>query len=349
MAIVHSRPAGITSGLRGCHRGHSSALITDGARTARWQGSGTYSAGVPANPRPTAPLDAALIAQALGPGTPWRVRSIGTTGSTNTDLAAQYLAGTIEPGRALIAQEQTAGRGRLGRGWHAPYGSSQILSVVVRTDGVPLARRGWIGAILGLALVNAIGECCGIRPELKWPNDVVVGDRKCAGILAEVAGDAVVVGAGLNLDVRPEEFPAPPVGSTALAPVSLDTQMPAHGSLDRVALAAATLRIFAVLLDRFVVAGGDPDAARIRSAYRHACRTIGRTVRVELPDGTAVVGVGHDITVDGALVVRTDSLDGASSLRTFTAGDVVHLRPVDPTVPPGLPGPHRARDALGPR
>lgn len=301
------------------------------------------------NPRPTAPLDAASVTAALGAGTPWRVRSIGTTGSTNSDLAAEYLAGTIVPGQVLIAQEQTAGRGRLGRGWQAPYGSSQILSVLVRPDGVPLARRGWIGAILGLALVNAIGERCGITAQLKWPNDVVLGDSKCAGILAEVVGDAVVVGAGLNLDVRLDEFPPPPIGSTSLPPVSLDTQVPNYASLDRVELAAATLRSFTVLLDMFVAAGGGAVASRIRSLYTLQCRTIGRAVRVELPDGTAVVGVGHDITDDGALVVRISAADGASSLRTFNAGDVVHLRPVDPTDPPGRPGALPVWDALGGR
>lgn len=288
------------------------------------------------NPRPTAPLDAASVEAALGDATRWRVQSIGTTGSTNTDLAAQYLAGAIEPGQVLIAQEQTAGRGRLGRGWQAPYGSSQILSVLVRPDGVPLARRGWIGAILGLALVEAIHECCGVRASLKWPNDLLLDGCKGAGILAEVAGDALVVGAGLNLDLSREEYPPRAAGSTALTPISLTEARPAGAVLDRVALAAATLSSFATLLDRWIVAGGDMADSGLLEQYRQRCDSLGRDVRVELFDGSSVTGVGHDIGDDGSLVVRTSPPGRPAQLRSFSAADVVHLRPTLR----GQPGPH---------
>lgn len=279
------------------------------------------------NPRPTAPLDAASVTAALGPGTPWRVRSVGTTGSTNSDLAAGYLSGEFEPGQVLIAQEQSAGRGRLGRRWQAPYGSSQMLSVLIRPDGVPPARRGWIGAILGLALAEAIDACCGIHASLKWPNDVLLDVRKCAGILAEVAGDGLVVGAGLNLDLGRDEYPLRESGSTALRPTSLIDALPAGSGLDRVALAAVTLRSFATLLDRWVDAAGDMAAAGLLEQYRSQCDTLGRDVRVELPDGSVVLGVGHDIGDDGSLVVRTSPAGRPAQLRSFNAADVLHLRP----------------------
>lgn len=288
---------------------------------------------MPVNPRPTAPLDEATVTAALGSGTPWRVRSVGTTGSTNSDLAAGYLSGECGPGQVLIAQEQIVGRGRLGRRWQAPYGSSQMVSALVRPDGVPPARRGWIGAMLGLALIRAIDECCGVHASLKWPNDVLLHGRKCAGILAEVVGDALVVGAGLNLDLGRDEYPVRESGSTALTPTSLIDALPAGSGLDRVALVAATLRSFAALLDRWTAAGGDMVAAGLLQQYRQHCDTLGREVRVELPDGSTVVGVGHDIGDDGSLVVRTSPTGRPAQLRSFSAADVVHLRPMDSSQP----------------
>jgi BirA family biotin operon repressor/biotin-[acetyl-CoA-carboxylase] ligase len=200
-----------------------------------------------------------------------------------------------------VADHQTAGRGRFDRRWEAPPGSSLLVSVLLRpaTDGhrVVLATA--------LALAAAVEHVApGVRPDLKWPNDLVVNDRKLAGLLAERDGDALVVGAGCN--VHWDAFP-PDLEGTATA-----CNLEAGVTVDRDALLAAFLEYLAVELDRLhdVV-----PRARARLA------TLDRRVRVERAHD-ALEGRAIDVTPDGALVIQRD--DG--SRETVTAGDVVHLR-----------------------
>lgn len=257
------------------------------------------------------PLDAVALGRALAlPDGPWReVRVVPTTGSTNADLAV--LAGAAEPGGlVLVAEEQTAGRGRLARGWQAPPRSGLTFSVLLRPDVDP-TRWAWLPLLAGLAAAEAVSRLGEVDVRLKWPNDLVVDDRKLAGILAERVGDAVVVGMGLNVSLRADERPVPAATSLALEDAACT---------DRDPLLRAVLRRLAERLADWTEARGDPEAG-LRADYSARCATLGRPVRVEVPGGSAVEGEAVGVDAEGRLVVR-----GAAGDLALAAGDVVHLR-----------------------
>src|SRR5436190_8723039 len=130
-------------------------------------------------------------ALSLQPGL-WReVRVVGETGSTNADLLAEARSGAGE-GLVLVAEEQTAGRGRMGRRWISAPRSALTFSVLLRPAGVPAALLGWLPLLAGVAIASALRETAGVDASLKWPNDVIAGGAKLAGILAERWGDAIV-------------------------------------------------------------------------------------------------------------------------------------------------------------
>ncbi len=236
------------------------------------------------------------------------------TGSTNADLSARVA--TAESGQVLTTEEQLSGRGRSGRDWYCPAGAGLMFSVLVRLPQVPVDRRGWTGALLGLAIVTAVGRVCGVQAAVKWPNDVLVGGRKCAGILGEMVDDAVVVGAGINVSLGADELPRPDATSLLLIGA-----YPA--ALDRAVLLAGILDDFGDLLDRWVAADGDIDASGLRADYRNSCATIGSDVRLVLPGGRQLLARAVDVAADGALLVE----DGHGRLTAYSAADVVHLRP----------------------
>ena len=150
----------------------------------------------------------ALTKQIVRPGGLWsEVLVVERTGSTNTDCAARARAGAPE-GLVLAAEEQTAGRGRLGRTWLSPPRAALTFSVLLRPAGVPPARRGWLPLLAGVATATAVRHVSGLDARLKWPNDLLLGPRKLAGILAEQSGDAVIVGIGVNVSAARGELPA---------------------------------------------------------------------------------------------------------------------------------------------
>jgi BirA family biotin operon repressor/biotin-[acetyl-CoA-carboxylase] ligase len=273
-------------------------------------------------------LDAATVVR----GGFWHtVESVAQTGSTNTDVLLRAQDGVAE-GLALVAEEQTAGRGRMGRAWLSPPHAALMFSLLLRPAPVPPARWGWLPLLTGVAVVTAIREVTGVSATLKWPNDVLAAPvpGKLAGILAEAAGDAVVVGVGLNVSTLPAEFPPP--GPGALPATSLF----AAGAtvLDRELILGAILAAFERRYLAWRDGAGDP--AAIRGEYLGWCGTLGRQVRVELPGGQVLSGEAVDVDSDGRLVVRSSATDVA-----VAAGDVVHLR---------LPGAHAsaaARQATG--
>lgn len=248
----------------------------------------------------------------------WVVTHVVETGSTNADLVAAA-ARRAAHGTVLVADHQRTGRGRLGRSWVAPAGTALLFSALVRLPRVPPARRGWIGAVLGLAIVAALRDRAGVAATLKWPNDVLIDGHKVAGILAEMAGDALVVGSGINITVAAADLPRADATSLLLAGAD-----PLASTPD--VLLPEILRRFAALLARWEDADGDVDASGIRGEYRSACATLGATVTVQLPDGTAVTGRAVDVAPDGAIGVESESGQG-SLARYFSAGDVTHLRP----------------------
>ena len=276
------------------------------------------------------PLDSvALTKQVVRPGGLWsEVLVVARTGSTNTDCAARARAGAPE-GLVLAAEEQTAGRGRLGRTWLSPPRAALTFSVLLRPAGVPPARRGWLPLLAGVATATAVRHVSGLDARLKWPNDLLIGPRKLAGILAEQSGDAVIVGIGVNVSAARAELPvtgaAALPGTSLLGTSLLGTSLLLEGSasLDRERL----LREILAEIERWYRAWrgteipGDPQASGLRAAYLGLCSTVGRDVQAELSAGNIIRGTAAGIDADGRLIVRTPAGEVAVG-----AGDVRHLR-----------------------
>ncbi|MGI5481022.1 biotin--[acetyl-CoA-carboxylase] ligase [Streptomyces lavendofoliae] len=266
------------------------------------------------------PLNAPALRRALlRPGGLWTSLDIvPATGSTNSDLSAR--AAALPEGAVLVAEEQTAGRGRLDRVWSAPARSGLFFSVLLKPD-VPVARLAWLPLLTGVAAATGLARAAGVDMALKWPNDLMVKvggeERKTGGILAERAGDdGIVVGLGLNVTLHEEELPVPTAGSLLLADAI---------STDRDPLLRAVLRSLEKWYGRWTAAGGDPAASGLQEAYAAGCATLGRTVRAELPGDRTLTGEAVAIDGDGRLVVAPPG----GEREPVGAGDVVHLRPVD--------------------
>ncbi|MEH1054760.1 biotin--[acetyl-CoA-carboxylase] ligase [Micromonospora sp. CPCC 206171] len=279
------------------------------------------------------PLSAARLARALtAPHGPWRRLDLrAETGSTNADAVTAARAGEPE-GLVVVADRQTAGRGRRGRVWQSPARAGIATSVLLRPGEAvadrgwppaPATGYGWLPLLAGVALVEAVARLAELEARLKWPNDLLVDDAKCAGILAEaVPGTspaqppAIVLGIGLNVTLRADELPE---NRTGLPATSL--QLAGATATDRDPLLRALLRSLADWYDRWRTAGGDAVASGLREAYVASCATVGRRVRVLLPDGAELTGLATGVDADGQLLVDT----GAGE-RRLAAGDVLHLR-----------------------
>ena len=269
--------------------------------------------------RPALDTEALRLAVEVGePGSWWAQLSVvESTGSTNADMAATARAGEapVNGASVLVAEHQLAGRGRLGRSWEAPARSALTMSVLVRPS-VAASRWPWLPLLTGLAVCDALRRVAGVQARLKWPNDVLVGERKLAGILLErvetPTGAAAVIGIGLNVSAWHADLP---VTATSLA-------LEGAGSTDRQALLVGVL---AALQSTYTAWTGTGADAELRAAYVGRCATLGRRVRIELPDGSSVTGRAETVDAGGRLVVRT-----ASGRSVLGAGEVVHVRPDEP-------------------
>jgi BirA family transcriptional regulator, biotin operon repressor / biotin---[acetyl-CoA-carboxylase] ligase len=273
-------------------------------------------------------LDAAAVrAAVLRPDGLWRAVDVTeVTGSTNADLLALASGGAPE-GVVLVAEQQRAGRGRMGRAWVAPPRAALTFSLLLRPTAAAKIRHGWLPLLAGLATAEAVGAVTPVDARLKWPNDVLAGPAKLGGILTEAAwgagaaAGAVVVGIGLNVSTEPDELPPPgpgPAGS--LAATSL--RIAAPPGPDRGVLLAAILTGFERSYRAWTRAFGDAERSGLRAGYTRRCTTIGRQVRVELPGARLLTGLATGIDRDGRLLVRT----GTGAELPVAAGDVVHLR-----------------------
>ena len=265
------------------------------------------------------PLDAArLTAAVVRPGGLWRsVEVVPVTGSTNADLLARAVAGEPE-GAVLAAEEQDAGRGRLGRTWVSPPRAALTFSVLLRPAAVPRARLGWLPLLAGVAVAAAVRDVAAVDAQLKWPNDVLAGPAKLAGILAEAAGDAVVIGIGLNVSTGSAELPPP--GPGALPATSL--RLLGSPDLDRLRLLAGILAGLETRYRTWSQVSGDAERAGLRAEYTAWCATLGRRVRVDLPGGRTLDGLAAGVDPDGRLLVSAPPGPDLA----VAAGDIVHLR-----------------------
>jgi BirA family biotin operon repressor/biotin-[acetyl-CoA-carboxylase] ligase len=262
--------------------------------------------------RPDRPaLDGAVLTAALAGSGLWRsVEVVERIGSTNAALVAAA-ADDAPEGTVLVAEHQEAGRGRLDRTWTSPPRAGLTVSLLLRPD-VPAARRAWLSMLTGVALAEAVAEAAGVRASLKWPNDLLAPDgAKLAGILAESAGSAVVIGVGLNVSTTADELPGTGTSLTLVR----------GGDVDRAAVLLAFLRAFESRYRRWAQVLGDPVSSGLAQDYLAWCSTVGKPVTVSLPDGSTLEGVAEAVDWDGRLVVR-----GPGGLVELASGDVRHVR-----------------------
>jgi BirA family biotin operon repressor/biotin-[acetyl-CoA-carboxylase] ligase len=258
------------------------------------------------------------------PGTRFSVHRFAEIDSTNRYLLEQAAAGAAE-GTVAVAAYQRAGRGRLGRRWEAPPGANLLVSVLLR-PGLEPDDLHLCTVAVALAAADACARVAGVAPELKWPNDLVVGERKLAGILAETVPGArpVAVVVGLGLNVR---WPGPgepeggePEGGETGEVLRISTSLARQtgAAFDPGALLDAVL---VALEPRLVELASPGGRAALSAEYRRRCATLGRTVTVTGHHET-FTGVATDVTPSGHLVVEL-----GTGRRTVVAGDVVHVRP----------------------
>ena len=233
----------------------------------------------------------------------------------STNHAATVLAASGAPhGTVVVAEMQTQGRGRLGRAWISPPGVNLYFSILLHRYAA-LPSLTWLPLLAGLAVVRAVENLSGLVSRLKWPNDVMV-DRtpaplKLAGVLAEATEGAVVIGIGVNVNMASDVLPP------QLRGIATSVLLETGRSVDRGELLARILGEAETLYDT-----ADRSLEEKMLAYRSACSTIGKVVRVSLVGGKEFEGSAEAIAGDGALCLRRP--DGA--LLEIRAGDVVHLR-----------------------
>jgi len=241
--------------------------------------------------------------RSVTPGQPWgQVEVFDRLGSTNDEVRARP-----RTWRVVVAEQQDAGRGRLGRSWTTTPGTALAVSVLVPT---PASGPSWVPLLAGVAVHRAVAEVAGVVTALKWPNDVLVpGDegRKLAGLLCEWTETGVVVGLGLNVDTTRADLP-----------LDTATSLRASGApgVDRAELLTAYLVHLARLLGQDTGPGGPS-----RGAYLAACATVGREVEVHEPGEVVRLGVATGVDDAGRLTLR--SAEGVSAV---SAGDVIHVR-----------------------
>jgi BirA family biotin operon repressor/biotin-[acetyl-CoA-carboxylase] ligase len=287
---------------------HVEALRSQGYRIDAVPARGYRLAGVPdrLTPLEIRPL---LNTHDLGQVLHW-YEEVGSTSDRAKELAEEGAEG----GEVVIAEAQTAGRGRRGRVWSSPPRRNLYFSVVLRPD-LPPARAPELTLVASLALCDALRQA-GVAAGIKWPNDVLASGRKIAGVLTELAAEPdrvhwVVVGAGVNVNARPEDFPE------ELRDQATSVLIERGQAAPRALLAAACFTALEDWLDRHAEEGFAP----IREAWRARSVTLGREVVVH-EGGRELTGVAEDIDDAGALLVRT-----RAGVERILAGDVTLVRP----------------------
>lgn len=267
-------------------------------------------AGNPLSPLTVSSVTAAFAAAGVQLPPP---TVLAQTESTNSDAVALANKG-MPAGTIVVADYQSAGRGRLDRTWSAQPGEALMFSMILRPFAMWLPEAlGWMPLLAGVAVCQAIQAAGVPAAQLKWPNDVLIGDQKVAGILAERSGNAVIIGVGINVAMTADRLPVP----TA---TSLNLQ---GAQADRPTLLASAAVGITSWMDRMTAARGIASDCGLRDRYLTECATIGREVRVEMAGRDDVRGEAAGIDADGRLLVRESA---SGNLTEVSAGDVIHVR-----------------------
>lgn len=247
------------------------------------------------------PLDEAEINSKITPY--WRVSVVELTGSTQNDLLQLVESNNALDGQVIVTEYQSSGRGRLDRTFEAPTKSALLFSFYIK----PRKRRtewGFIPLIAGLSLVRAITTLdSAINVSLKWPNDLIINEKKCAGIIAQTTTEGIVIGIGLNVSMTLEELPVPSATSLTIEGSKI---------ADRNALLSQVLNAFTELFEAW------EEGFELLNEYADVSSTIGKKIRIELPGGENLEGSVARISSTGELVLNNGE--------HVSAGDVIHLR-----------------------
>ena len=238
----------------------------------------------------------------------------------STNAMAFTLAGAgATHGTAVLAEAQTAGKGRLGRHWISPSHLNISCSLILKRPKIS-RHVSWIPLVTGLALAEAIRRSCGIEISLKWPNDLLHAEKKIGGILCESSSQGsqfstCVVGFGVNVNCRETDFPED-LRSLAISCYQITRQ-----SYDRNDLIVAMFN----QLESWYDCVESARVEHVRKSYAASCATLGREVEVACVAGQTIHGTAIDIGQDGALLVST-MREGKNHTLKIRAGDVQHLR-----------------------
>ena len=230
----------------------------------------------------------------------WRVSVVERTRSTQSDLVTLTRAGTASSGDVIVAEYQSEGRGRLLRSFDAPQGTALLFSLYIQPKRI-LDDWGYIPLIVGTSLAHALSD---FGAKLKWPNDVLINEKKVAGIIAEATNDGIVIGVGINVGMQLHQLPVPTATSLLIAGAR---------NVTRNQLLVEFLNGFE---EKFLA--WDEGSDEISADYLKLSATIGREVRVEYPNGVSENGLAVSISHRGELIL--------ASGQHVQAGDIVHLR-----------------------
>ncbi len=233
----------------------------------------------------------------------WRVSVVEVTGSTQDDVAQLVADKSATSGDVIVTEFQSSGRGRLDRKFDAPATSALMFSFFIKPER-DTSDWSFLPLLTGMSAIFALKKLDpASSPSLKWPNDILIAEGKVGGIIAQVSGDGVIIGVGINVGMSQEELPVAHATSLALQQFS---------TLDRNVILVAFLETFEELLQRWQ-SGED-----LRHLYCENCATMGSLVRIEHPDGSHKKGRAVGVTPTGELILE----DGSR----VTVGDIVHLR-----------------------
>ena len=255
-----------------------------------------------------APLNQEQIISLLGDSY-WRVSLFESIPSTQIKMVELLKVEKMPAGTVLIADHQSAGRGRLTRTFETPPQVAVLLSTVL----YPIrnaADQGWIPLIVGVAAANAISKYCGLEPLLKWPNDLLIGDLKVGGIIAEQFENCVVVGIGINVLQEINELPVPT--ATSLLLESKNNEINARENL-----ISYLLQEIRSEFDAWNLA---EDNIEILNKYSKVSATLGKQIKLDFQNGESKESTAIGFAENGGLLI--------SSGETIVSADLTHLRAI---------------------